>query len=91
MKNKSNLIKLLTLSILLSLFSGCATASMYDEDLDGVKNNKDICLGTPKNVTVNKYGCALDTDKDGVLNIYDKCPNSLFTDIVNSTGCLVNK
>jgi len=89
MKNKLNLMKLLTVSILLSLFTGCATTSMYDEDLDGVKNNKDICLGTPKNVIVDKYGCSNDSDMDGVLDIYDKCKNSLFTDIVNSTGCKI--
>ncbi len=87
MKNLLNIKKLSTTLIALFLFSGCATTSMYDEDFDGVKNNKDICLGTPKNIKVNKFGCALDSDKDGVLDIYDKCPNSKFTDLVNSTGC----
>jgi len=83
--NKNKFKLLISLVILIS-FSGCAS-SMYDEDFDGVVNNKDVCLGTPKTVKVDKYGCALDSDHDGVLDIYDRCPNTPFADMVNSIGC----
>jgi hypothetical protein len=82
-----NLLSLLIAGI---VFSGCA-ATMYDEDLDGVKNNKDICLGTPQNTKVDKYGCAGDSDFDGVLDIYDQCKNTVFTAIVDSKGCAIDK
>ncbi len=82
----NNIFKISIITASLIVFSGCA-ATIYDEDLDGVQNNKDICLGTPRYSKVTKYGCALDTDNDGVLDIYDKCPNSIFTDIVDATGC----
>ena len=70
------------------VFTGCA-ASSYDEDLDGVQNRKDLCLGTPKKAKVDKYGCALDDDKDGVINLFDQCPNTPFTDLINSKGCSI--
>jgi len=89
MKNIFNVTKLFSAGILLVTLSGCASI-MYDEDLDGVQNNKDVCLGTPKTAKVDKYGCALDSDKDGVLDIYDKCPHTKFNDIVNSFGCKIS-
>ncbi len=46
-----------------------------DVDGDGVKNRKDKCPETPKNVEVDAKGCPLDTDKDGVLDYLDKCPD----------------
>ena len=82
-----NILSLLIAGI---IFSGCA-ASMYDEDFDGVKNNKDVCLGTPQNTQVDKYGCAIDSDNDGVLDIYDQCKNTLFTVIVDAKGCAVKR
>jgi OOP family OmpA-OmpF porin len=86
---KNYYIKLITISIMgLTLLSGCA-ASSYDEDLDGVINRKDLCLGTPKKAKVDKYGCALDDDKDGVINLFDKCPNTPFTDLTDSKGCSI--
>lgn len=84
-------MKTIFLNLLIFIFSmfllnGCA-AITYDEDLDGIQNNKDLCLGTPKNIKVDKYGCALDSDFDGVLDVYDQCPNTKFSDMVNSLGC----
>ena len=86
---KKNYFKFTAILLLGSfVFSGCA-ASSYDEDLDGVQNRKDLCLGTPKKAKVDKYGCALDDDKDGVINLFDQCPNTPFTDLINSKGCSI--
>ncbi|MEA1914739.1 MAG: thrombospondin type 3 repeat-containing protein [Campylobacterota bacterium] len=82
-------LKLIILPILgITLLSGCATSS-YDEDLDGVKNKKDLCLGTPQKAIVDKYGCALDNDKDGVIDLFDQCPNTPFIDLTNAKGCSI--
>ena len=80
------IVKSTIVGFLLISFGGCAAVT-YDEDLDGVKNNRDLCLGTPKNTKVDKYGCGVDSDFDGVLDIYDKCPDTKFTEQVDSTGC----
>ena len=47
-----------------------------DTDEDGIGDDKDYCLGTPKNIPVDKHGCPFDTDKDGVADYMDKEPNS---------------
>ena len=83
-----NILKYFTIVLFALVLSGCAV-SMYDEDLDGIQNNKDLCLGSPKTAKVDQYGCSLDSDMDGVLNIYDKCPNTLFIDLVDSKGCKI--
>jgi OOP family OmpA-OmpF porin len=56
-----------------------------DKDGDGVKDKKDKCPDTPKDVKVDANGCPLDADKDGVADYMDKCP----TDIGNAgmNGC----
>ena len=43
-----------------------------DTDGDGVKDNVDKCLGTPKGVKVNPNGCPDDKDEDGVFDYMDK-------------------
>ncbi len=56
-----------------------------DKDGDGVKDKKDKCPDTPKDVKVDNSGCPLDTDKDGVADFMDKCPESL--GMSNLHGC----
>ena len=60
-----------------------------DKDHDGVKNRKDKCPGTPRNVVVDKNGCPVDTDGDGVADYLDKCENTPVEAFghINSSGC----
>ena len=45
-----------------------------DEDHDGVRDSKDLCPGTPRNVLVDKKGCPLDSDNDGIPDYQDEKP-----------------
>jgi OOP family OmpA-OmpF porin len=59
----------------------------YDDDNDGVPNNRDKCPNTPPGVKVGPDGCPLDSDGDGVPDTYDKCPNTPKGVKVNADGC----
>ena len=43
-----------------------------DSDEDGVNDGNDRCLGTPKGVKVDAYGCPEDKDDDGIPDHRDK-------------------
>jgi hypothetical protein len=47
-----------------------------DADGDGISDDKDRCLGTPKGVLVDSHGCPFDSDNDGVADYMDKEPKS---------------
>jgi len=47
-----------------------------DQDDDGVCDDWDRELDTPKGARVDGAGVALDTDLDGVIDLYDKCVTS---------------
>jgi outer membrane protein OmpA-like peptidoglycan-associated protein len=47
-----------------------------DGDLDGVADDVDRCLNTPRNVPVDRNGCPLDGDRDGVPDGLDHCPST---------------
>lgn len=59
----------------------------YDDDHDGVPNNRDKCPNTPVGVKVGADGCPLDSDGDGVPDASDKCPNTPVGVAVDATGC----
>jgi len=63
-----------------------------DSDGDGVGNDKDNCLNTPRGVIVDKRGCPLDTDGDGIPNGLDDCPgtNPASVGKVDIYGCAVD-
>jgi hypothetical protein len=61
-----------------------------DVDGDGVPDDKDDCLSTPKGVAVDKNGCPPDMDKDGVADYMDKEPNSKKGATVNEYGVTLN-
>ncbi len=61
-----------------------------DTDSDGIEDGKDMCPGTPKNVTVDEFGCPLDSDNDGKPDYLDKCPNTITGVKVDSSGCPVD-
>jgi len=63
-----------------------------DSDGDGVGNDKDDCLNTPRGVNVDKHGCPLDTDGDGIPDGLDDCPgtNSASVGKVDIYGCAVD-
>lgn len=60
-----------------------------DTDGDGVLDDTDQCLNTPKSVRVDKLGCEVkfDTDKDSVTDADDECPGTLRGIIVDDDGC----
>ncbi len=61
-----------------------------DADEDGVIDNEDKCLGTPKGVKVNSSGCPPDTDGDGVADYLDLEPNTKKGADVNQFGETIN-
>jgi OOP family OmpA-OmpF porin len=63
------------------------TATVADDDADGVGNNKDDCPGTPMGAVVDPRGCPSDSDGDGVPDGIDQCPATPSGAIVDGTGC----
>ncbi len=47
-----------------------------DSDADGVADDIDKCLGTPRGIEVDRYGCPKDSDGDGVADGLDDCPGT---------------
>ena len=69
-----------------------ANFSIVDSDLDGIRDDLDLCANSSG--SVNSDGCALnqlDSDEDGVTDDIDLCEN---TDpsalVINGTGCEVD-
>ncbi len=58
-----------------------------DDDIDGVYDYMDECLGTSKGIKVDNTGCPLDSDGDGVIDNNDRCPNTPKGAGVNKYGC----
>lgn len=56
-----------------------------DKDDDGVCDDWDRELNTPKGARVDGSGVALDVDMDGVIDLYDKCPT--FPGPASNDGC----
>ncbi len=56
-----------------------------DADGDGVKDKRDLCPATPREVVVDGNGCPLDTDKDSVADYLDKCPS--IPGLAEMNGC----
>lgn len=57
-----------------------------DTDADGVNDDSDDCLSTPKGVKVDAKGCPKDTDSDGVADYLDKEANTKKGAIVDTEG-----
>lgn len=64
---------------------------IVDSDGDGVYDYLDQCPGTPRGVTVDKWGCRADSDRDGVYDDDDMCPDTPYGAKVNEKGCWVLK
>lgn len=60
--------------------------SLLDSDGDGVMDNVDMELHTPRGYPVDKRGVALDTDLDGVANGIDREPNTPLGAKTNAVG-----
>ena len=63
-----------------------AKIDKLDMDGDGVKDNEDVCPGTPKGVKVDAKGCPLDEDDDGVPDYLDKEKSTKKGSIVDADG-----
>jgi hypothetical protein len=61
-----------------------------DVDLDGVPDDVDKCLSTPKGVQVDKHGCPPDADHDGVADYMDRESNTKKGATVNEYGVALN-
>jgi hypothetical protein len=63
-----------------------------DSDGDGVPDELDSCLNTPKGAVADKNGCPRDSDNDGVPDGLDDCPgtSSAATGMVDIHGCPVD-
>lgn len=63
-----------------------------DNDGDGIVNESDSCLYTPKGVSVDRFGCPLDSDSDGVWDGLDDCPetNPMARGKVDIYGCEID-
>lgn len=57
-----------------------------DADMDGVVDLYDKCLGTPKLIAVDGFGCPIDSDKDGVPDYLDKEKNTSKMFVTDVTG-----
>ena len=57
-----------------------------DSDRDGVIDIDDFCPNTPKDVTVDEFGCPVDTDLDGVADYKDIEAETPQGSIVNAQG-----
>lgn len=62
-----------------------------DSDGDGVKDSDDHCQGTPNGVSVDVFGCPIDSDEDGVPDYLDKEPQTKKGAIVNESGETLTK
>jgi len=69
---------------------GGAICALKDTDLDGVKNYKDECPGTPDGGIVNDQGCEIDSDSDGVVDRLDSCPGTTAGATVDAQGCEID-
>lgn len=58
-----------------------------DYDLDGVRDWRDQCRGTPIGARVDKTGCPMDADGDGAFDGLDKCVDTPKGCKVDKTGC----
>ena len=57
-----------------------------DLDADGVNDDADACLSTPKGVKVDAKGCPVDSDGDGVPDYLDKEKGTKKGSLVDTDG-----
>jgi OOP family OmpA-OmpF porin len=50
-------------------------------------DSEDMCPETPYGVSVDEFGCPVDTDKDGVPDYIDECPKTAVGTTVDQKGC----
>ncbi|MEA3296593.1 MAG: OmpA family protein [candidate division Zixibacteria bacterium] len=65
---------------------------VMDSDGDGVPNDTDQCLSTPRGAIVDASGCSRDSDSDGVIDGLDDCPDTDTRSgaVVDIYGCPVD-
>lgn len=60
---------------------------VFDQDLDRVPDQKDLCEKTPLNAWVDATGCPKDSDGDGVFDGLDQCENTYKGADIDENGC----
>jgi hypothetical protein len=68
-----------------------AHVDKMDVDEDGIPDNVDRCLSTPKGIKVDNHGCPFDSDHDGIADHLDKEPNTKKNTKVDGFGVTINE
>lgn len=58
-----------------------------DQDLDGIRDNNDLCSATPVGAAVDGSGCPTDADQDGIWDGIDVCMSTPVGAVVDDSGC----
>ncbi|WP_194551982.1 thrombospondin type 3 repeat-containing protein [Zobellia nedashkovskayae] len=71
-----------------------AVFEKFDDDKDGIFNDKDECPDTPLGESVDDKGCSdseLDADGDGISNDLDECNETPAGETVDEDGCSLSQ
>lgn len=73
--------------------SRAAVPLAADGDADGVPDDQDACLYSPRGIVVGPNGCSTpgDEDEDQVADSVDACPQSPAGAIVDAQGCALDQ
>lgn len=65
-------------------------SEQMDDDRDGVFDNQDKCMQTPRGIIVDQSGCPMDSDGDGIADYMDNCPETPQGIIIGQNGCPID-
>lgn len=70
-----------------------AAMPVFDGDADGVTDERDACLYSPRGIVVGPNGCSTpgDEDEDSIPDVADACPLSPAGSITDAQGCALDE
>lgn len=85
-----------TVTLLCMAASGpivAAVTPVFDGDADGVPDQRDACLYSPRGIIVGPNGCSTpgDEDEDGIADVADACPLSPAGSLTDAQGCALDE